>query len=35
MINRFANVKTPVGLGELESECRYRMSEQLTLKGWI
>lgn len=35
MINRSAQVQTPAGLTNTESERRYQMSEQLTLKGWF
>ncbi|ESA98063.1 hypothetical protein HMPREF1619_04789 [Klebsiella pneumoniae 909957] len=33
MINRSAQIVTPAGLTDTESECRYQMSDQLTLKG--
>jgi len=33
MVNRSAQVQTPAGLTDTESECRYQMSDQLTLKG--
>ncbi len=35
MVNRSAQVQTPAGLTDTESECRYQMSDQLTLKGWF
>ncbi|EJK89616.1 hypothetical protein UUU_27350 [Klebsiella pneumoniae subsp. pneumoniae DSM 30104 = JCM 1662 = NBRC 14940] len=35
MINRSAQVQTPAGLTDTESERRYQMSNQLTLKGWF
>ncbi|HIF3111566.1 TPA: hypothetical protein ACXZTU_003983 [Salmonella enterica] len=35
MINRSAQVQTPAGLTDTESECRYQMSDQLTLRGWF
>jgi len=35
MINRSAQVQTPSGLTDTESERRYQMSDQLTLKGWF
>ncbi|GAR87258.1 hypothetical protein NGUA21_01391 [Salmonella enterica] len=35
MINRSAQVQAPAGLTDTESECRYQMSDQLTLKGWF
>ncbi len=35
MVNRSAQVQTPAGLMDTESECRYQMSDQLTLKGWF
>nr|AVE22443.1 hypothetical protein [Enterobacter hormaechei] len=35
MINRSAQIETPTGLTDTESECRYQMSDQLTLKGWF
>lgn len=35
MINRSAQVQTPAGLANTESECRYQMSDQLTPKGWF
>lgn len=35
MINRPAQIETPAGLTDTESECRYQMSDQLTLKGWF
>lgn len=33
MVNRSAQVQTPVGLTDNESERRYQMSNQLTLTG--
>ena len=33
MVNRSAQVQTPAGLTDTESERRYQMSNQLTLKG--
>ncbi len=33
MINRSAQIVTPAGLTDTESECRYQMSDQLTIKG--
>lgn len=35
MVNRSAQVQTPAGLADTESECRYQMSDQLTLRGWF
>ncbi|BED94538.1 hypothetical protein Ef18B226LT_08430 [Escherichia fergusonii] len=35
MVNRSAQVQTPAGLTDTESERRYQMSHQLTLKGWF
>ena len=35
MVNRSAQVQTPAGLTDTESERRYQMSNQLTLKGWF
>lgn len=35
MVNRSAQVQTPAGLTDTGSECRYHMSDQLTLKGWF
>lgn len=35
MVNRSAQVKTPAGLTDTGSKCRYQMSDQLTLKGWF
>lgn len=35
MVNRSAQVKTPAGLADTESERRYQMSDQLTLTGWF
>ena len=35
MVNRSAQVQTPAGLTDTESERRYQMSDQLTLKGWF
>lgn len=35
MVNRSAQVQTPTGLTDTESERRYQMSDQLTLKGWF
>ena len=35
MVNRSAQVQTPAGLTDTESECRDQMSDQLTLKGWF
>lgn len=35
MVNRSAQVQTPAELTDTESECRYQMSDQLTLKGWF
>ncbi len=35
MVNRSAQIQTPAGLTDTESECRYQMSDQLTLKGWF
>lgn len=32
MVNRSAQVQTPVGLTGKKSKCRYQMSDQLTLK---
>ncbi|BEI05059.1 hypothetical protein KH201010_08450 [Edwardsiella ictaluri] len=35
MVNRSAQVQTPAGMTDTESECRYQMSDQLTLTGWF
>lgn len=35
MVNRSAQIETPAGLTNTESERRYQMSDQLTLKGWF
>ncbi len=35
MVNRSAQVQTPAGLTDTESECRYQLSDQLTLKSWF
>ncbi len=35
MVNRSAQVQTPVGLTDSESKCRYQMSDLLMLKGWF
>lgn len=35
MVNRSAQIQAPAGLTNTESECRYQMSYQLTLKGWF
>ncbi len=35
MVNRSAQIETPAGLTDTESECRYQMSDKLTLKGWF
>lgn len=35
MVNRSAQVQTPAGLTDTESERRYQMSDQLTLTGWF
>ncbi|CAM6646943.1 Cytoplasmic protein [Escherichia coli] len=31
MVNRSAQIQTPAGLTDTESECRYQVSDQLTL----
>ncbi len=33
MVNRSAQIQSPAGLTDTESECRYQMCYQLTLKG--
>ncbi|KHE08433.1 hypothetical protein LH87_00745 [Citrobacter braakii] len=35
MVNRSAQVQTPAGVADTESERRYQMSDQLTLTGWF
>jgi hypothetical protein len=35
MVNRSAQVQTPAGLTDNESEHRYQMIDQLTLTGWF
>lgn len=35
MVNRSAQVQTPAGLTVTESERRYQLNDQLTLKGWF
>ncbi len=31
MVNRSAQIQTPAGLTDTESECRYQVNDQLTL----
>lgn len=35
MVNRSAQIQTPADLTYTESECRYQISDQLTLTGWF
>jgi len=35
MVNHSAQVQTPAGLADTESERRYQISDQLTLNGWF
>ncbi len=35
MVNRSAQIETLAGLMNTESERRYQISDQLTLKGWF